>query len=53
MYKDVFDFEKKDIFYFFVLDFQGKIVYVIFGKFSEDKMEEIEEKLEQFFIMCK
>lgn len=45
-YKDALDFEKKDIPYFFVLDPQGKIVYATSGKYSEVKMEEIEEKLQ-------
>ncbi len=45
-YKDALDFEKKDIPYFFVLDAQGKILYATTGKFTEDKMEHIEEVLE-------
>ena len=45
-YKQALDFEKKDIPYFFVLDPQGKIVHATSGKYSEAKMEEIEEKLE-------
>lgn len=45
-YKESLDFEKKDIPYFFVLDPQGKIVYATSGKYSEDKMEAIEEKIE-------
>ena len=45
-YKDVLDFEKRDIPYFFVLDPQGKIVYATSGKFSEAKMGKIEEVLE-------
>lgn len=45
-YKDALDFEKKDIPYFFVLDPQGKIVFATSGKYSEDKMEAIEEKIE-------
>lgn len=45
-YKDALDFEKKDIPYFFVLDPQGKIVYATSGKYSADKMEEIEENIE-------
>ena len=45
-YKDALDFEKKDIPYFFVLDPQGKIVYATSGKYSEAKMEAIEENIE-------
>ena len=45
-YKDALDFEKKDIPYFFVLDPDGKIVYATSGKYSEAKMEAIEENIE-------
>lgn len=45
-YRDALDFEKRDIPYFFVLDPQGKIVYATSGKYSDDKMEEIEENIE-------
>lgn len=45
-YKEALDFEKKDIPYFFVLDPQGKIVYATSGKYSEAKMEAIEEHIE-------
>lgn len=45
-YKEALDFEKKDIPYFFVLDPQGKIVYATSGKYSDEKMEQVEEKLE-------
>lgn len=45
-YKNALDFEKKDIPYFFVLDPQGKIVYATSGKYSEGKMEAIEENIE-------
>jgi len=45
-YKQALDFEKKDIPYFFVLDPQGKIVYATSGKYTESKMEQIEENLE-------
>lgn len=45
-YKDALDFEKKDIPYFFVLDAEGKILYATTGKFTEDKMEHIEDVLE-------
>lgn len=45
-YKESLDFEKKDIPYFFVLDPKGKIVHATSGKYSEEKMEAIEEKIE-------
>ena len=45
-YKEALDFEKKDIPYFFVLNPEGKIVYATSGKFTEDKMDEIEENIE-------
>lgn len=45
-YKEALDFEKKDIPYFFVLDPEGKIVYATSGKYSEAKMEAIEEHIE-------
>jgi len=46
-YKEALDFEKKDIPYFFVLDPQGKIVYATSGKYSEQKMDAVEEHLEE------
>jgi len=45
-YKEALDFEKKDIPYFFVLDATGKIVYATSGKYTEEKMDELEEKIE-------
>ncbi|HEY0742812.1 MAG TPA: hypothetical protein VGD40_15185 [Chryseosolibacter sp.] len=45
-YKEALDFEKRDIPYFFVLDPQGKIVHATSGKYTEDKMDAVEEKLE-------
>jgi hypothetical protein len=45
-YKEALDFEKKDIPYFFVLDPEGKIVFATSGKYTEDKMQEVEEKIE-------
>jgi hypothetical protein len=45
-YKEALDFEKKDIPYFFVLDATGKILYATTGKFTEDKMDHIEDVLE-------
>jgi hypothetical protein len=46
-YKDALDFEKRDIPYFFVLDPTGKIVYATSGAFTEDKMDKVEESIEQ------
>src|SRR6187402_2710370 len=46
-YKEALDFEKKDIPYFFVLDSDGKIVYATSGKFSQDKLDKIEESIEE------
>ena len=45
-YKETLAFSKKDVPYFFVLDEQGKIIYATSGKYTEDKMDEIEEVLE-------
>ena len=45
-YKDALDFEKKDIPYFFVLDPKGKIVYATSGRYTEEKMDAVEEKIE-------
>lgn len=45
-YKEALDFEKRDIPYFFVLDAQGKIVYATSGKYTEEKMDAVEEKIE-------
>jgi hypothetical protein len=45
-YKEALDFEKKDIPYFFVLDPNGKIVHATSGKYSADKMDAVEEKIE-------
>jgi ATP10 protein len=45
-YKEALDFEKKDIPYFFVLDPMGKIVYATSGKYTEDKMDEVEAVIE-------
>ena len=45
-YKEALDFEKKDIPYFFVLDKDGKIVFATSGKYTEAKMEEVEEVIE-------
>jgi hypothetical protein len=45
-YKEALDFEKKDIPYFFVLDPHGKIVYATSGQYTDQKMDEVEEKIE-------
>lgn len=45
-YKEALDFERKDIPYFFVLDPTGKIVYATSGKYSDDKMDAVEERIE-------
>jgi hypothetical protein len=45
-YKESLDFEKRDIPYFFVLDPEGKIVFATSGAFSEDKLDEVEESIE-------
>jgi len=45
-YKEALDFEKKDIPYFFVLDPAGKIVYATSGKYTSEKMEELEAVIE-------
>ena len=45
-YKEALDFEKRDTPYFFVLDTEGKIVYATSGKFSTQKLDEIEEVIE-------
>lgn len=42
-YKQALDFQRKDIPYFFVLDKNGKIVYATSGKFTDAKMERVEE----------
>ncbi|MEM7106576.1 MAG: hypothetical protein AAF519_00025 [Bacteroidota bacterium] len=46
-YKEALDFEKKDVPYFFVLDEEGKIVYATSGRYSDRKMDEIEEVLDE------
>lgn len=44
-YKDALDFEKRDVPYFFLLDKNGKIVYATSGAYSDKKMEEIENTI--------
>jgi hypothetical protein len=45
-YKDPLQLKDKDVPYFFVLDPDGKIVLSLSGKYTEEKMEEIEEIIE-------
>jgi hypothetical protein len=45
-YKDELDFEKKDVPYFFVLDKQGRIIYATSGAFSNKKLSEIYDLIE-------
>ncbi|MCW5912866.1 MAG: hypothetical protein KIT62_17480 [Cyclobacteriaceae bacterium] len=45
-YKEALDFEKRDIPYFFVLDAEGKIVYATSGRFTQAKLDEIEDSIE-------
>lgn len=45
-YKEALDFEKKDVPYFFVLDKEGKIVYATSGRFTPDKLDDIEDSME-------
>jgi hypothetical protein len=45
-YKEALDFEKKDIPYFFVLDPEGKIIHATSGKYTEAKMDKVEEVIE-------
>ncbi len=42
-FKESLDFQQKDIPYFFVLDKEGKIVFATSGKYSDEKMSQIEE----------
>ena len=46
-YKEALELDKKDEPYLFVINMQGKIVYTTSGRFSEDKLSEIEEVLEE------
>jgi flagellar basal body rod protein FlgG len=46
-YKEALDFEKRDTPYFFVLDAEGKIVYATSGAFSQAKLDELEESIEE------
>jgi hypothetical protein len=46
-YKQSLKMEEKDIPYFFVLDPHGKIVHATSGKYSDEKMDEVEAIIEQ------
>jgi ATP10 protein len=45
-YKEALDFEKKDIPYFFVLDAEGKIIFATSGKYTDAKMDQVENVME-------
>jgi hypothetical protein len=45
-YKEALDFEKRDIPYFFVLNPEGKIVFATSGAYTEDKLDQVEESIE-------
>jgi hypothetical protein len=45
-YKEALDFEKRDTPYFFVLDPEGKIVFATSGAFTQGKLDEVEESIE-------
>ncbi|MDH5476664.1 MAG: hypothetical protein OEX22_13280 [Cyclobacteriaceae bacterium] len=46
-YKESLGLDKKDVPYFFVIDKEGKIIFATSGAYSDDKMDEIEEVLEE------
>ena len=46
-YKEALSFESKDVPYFFVVDKSGIIVYATSGKYTESKMDKIEEVLNE------
>ncbi len=46
-YKKSLNFEGKDVPYFFVLDPKGKIVYATSGRYTERKMQEIIDALDE------
>jgi hypothetical protein len=45
-YKNVLNFDGKDVPYFYVLDPEGKIIYSTYGTYTNNKMREITDKLE-------
>ena len=46
-YKEALSFSKKDVPYFFVIDKEGKIRYATSGAYSEQKMDEIEDIIQE------
>ncbi|MGK7394993.1 MAG: hypothetical protein ACNS62_10485 [Candidatus Cyclobacteriaceae bacterium M3_2C_046] len=46
-YKKTLEFDQKDLPYFFVLDPGGKIIYATTGRFSQAKLDEIEQLVSQ------
>ena len=47
-FKKTLKLDRKDTPYFFVLDDNGKIVYTTSGAYSQDKMDDVEELLEDW-----
>mgnify|MGYP001827945741 CR=1 FL=1 len=45
-YKEALEFDKKDVPYFFLVDKEGNIAYATSGKYSEAKMQSIEDFLD-------
>jgi hypothetical protein len=45
-YKDALEFDKKDVPYMFLLDKSGNIVYATSGEYTDEKIEAIEEILD-------
>lgn len=45
-YKESLEFDKKDVPYFYVLDPSGKIVHATIGRYTDAKMNEIEDVIE-------
>lgn len=46
-YKEALEFDKKDVPYFFVINKEGKIVYATSGRFSDSKLEAVEDVLNE------
>jgi len=46
-YKEPLGFKGKDVPYFYVLDPEGKIIYVTNGKYTDQKMQEIVDAVEE------
>jgi hypothetical protein len=47
-FKETLKLDRKDTPYFFVLDEKGQIVHTTSGEFSQDKMDAVEELLEEW-----